>query len=84
MAYLDAAQDRVADEASVRYDSQVEAVRAGQILAHDKKQYERWRSDVARRSGQRQEGKTLAQLARDLGGEIAGVSVERDGFEFRH
>lgn len=84
VAYLDAAQERLTEEGRGRFTEAVEAVRAGTIFAHEAKQYDRWRADVARRTGQRQPGKNLSQLARDLGAEIGGVAVERGGLEFRN
>ena len=51
VAYLDAYNDRLSDEAEAVYASMVEAVRAGTIFAKSDKQYRRWRSSMQRRSG---------------------------------
>jgi hypothetical protein len=40
--YLDAAQDRLSAQADGEFRAMVEAVRAGTIFAHDKKQHARW------------------------------------------
>lgn len=76
---MDAAQDRLTAESRARFDAAVEAVRVGTIVAHDAKQYTRWRSEAARRSGH-DTSLDLAQLARDFGG---GHIVKGD-FEFRN
>ncbi len=70
--------DADGDMASGRFVDDVEAVRSGTILAHDQKAYNKWKVDVARRTG-RKSGKDLAQLAKDFGGQV----VQGD-FEFRH
>jgi hypothetical protein len=87
VAYLDAAQERAVNEARNRRTEAVESARLGWIFAHDQKQYDRWRSDVERQTGQRADGKSLAQLARDLGQvveSVGGLEVVRGEFEFRN
>lgn len=51
MALLDAAIDRLEEEATSEFETMVEAVRSGTILAHDSKAYQRWRSKIGRRKG---------------------------------
>lgn len=82
--YLDAGIDRLGDLATARFNEQIEAVRAGWIFGQDQRQYDRWRSSVARRSGQRPDGKPLGALVRDLGGQIIGIQVVRGELEFRN
>lgn len=57
----------------------IEAVRAGSLLARDRKAYQRWRWSADRRAGRKPAGKNLAQLAQDFGG-----NVTTGDFEFRH
>lgn len=74
VAYLDAAQERLRSEARARSAELVDAVRAGWIFAHDEGQYDRWRSDMDRRSGVAPTGRTLHQLVSDFGDRVvAGV-----------
>ena len=40
--YLDAAVDRLGDRAKARFETLVEAVRAGTIFGHDDRQYRKW------------------------------------------
>lgn len=40
--YLDEETDRLTADVRVRFDSMVEAVRAGTIFAHDGRQHQRW------------------------------------------
>lgn len=44
MAYFDAAQDRLEDESRARFETMLEAVRAGTVFAHDSRQYRSWRA----------------------------------------
>jgi hypothetical protein len=76
--YLDAAQDRIREDARARSAELVEAVKAGTVFAHDQKQYGKWRAAVDRESRARP-AKGLEQLRADFGG-----NVERGGFEFRN
>jgi hypothetical protein len=45
---LDEAVDRNADRAQARFDTMVEAVRAGTIFAHDGRQHARWAASKQR------------------------------------
>jgi hypothetical protein len=83
VAYTDAAQDRITAASRTDFANAVEAVRAGTIFARNQKAHDRWQSDVARRSGERQQGRPLAELARDLGAANGG-QVVRGEFEFRN
>lgn len=86
VAALDAAQERISDEARARFTEATEAARIGAIFAQDAKQYSRWRAEVDRRSprGATKGGKDLAQLARDFGGAApGGLAIVRGGLEFR-
>lgn len=73
MAFLDAAQDRLLAE----FNTDVETVRAGTILAHDQRAFERWQ-----RTTQRQPKADGTGLNALVG--IAGARIERGGFEFRN
>jgi hypothetical protein len=74
--------DEDADGATGRWADEVEAVRAGYVLARNPKGYQQWRSSVDRVSGRRPDGKPLSQLARDFGG--VGLQIVRGEFEFRN
>lgn len=60
VAYLDAAQDRLASEAESRMDEAVEAVRIGYLAATQKGVYSKWTN--RRRRGRQQVGLTGAAL----------------------
>lgn len=78
VALFDADQDALAAQATATFANAVEAVRSGTIFTRDARAYDRWRADLDRASGNRPSGKSIAQLARDLGGHV--VAGE---FEFR-
>lgn len=80
VAYLDAAQDRIEQASRVSWNDLIEAVRAGTLFAHDQKAYDRWRAEHSGHGG-----KSLRDLARDLGGgQPGGIQVVRGEFEFRN
>lgn len=66
VAYLDAAQDRLAVDADARFTEAVEAVRIGTIIAQDRKAYGRWRT---RR-------RHPAAIAASDGGGLSGKALE--------
>lgn len=81
VALFDADQDALVARANAEFTEAVEAVRAGTIFARDRAAHDRWQRDMERSSGQRPTGKSLAQLARDLG--VSGGAVVMGEFEFR-
>jgi len=78
-SYLDSAATRIRQKRQVDFEDAIEAVRAGTIVAHDAKAYNRWKTDVTRRSGgaDTRQGLRALKLA-------AGGNVTTDGFEFRN
>ena len=64
------------DDAATRFADEVEVVRSGYALARDPKAYGSWRRDIDRRTGRRAEGKSMAQLARDFGGQVVTGDLE--------
>lgn len=76
VAYLDAASERLTDDAQARFDEAIEAVRVGTIFAHDAKQYARWQTRPSKRVPA---GRDLAKLALELGGQVV-----HGEFEFRN
>jgi hypothetical protein len=62
VSLFDAAVNRRRRLRSVEFEQIVEGTRAGTILAHDKRAYQRWRSQSTARSGRPQRGLTGAAL----------------------